>query len=213
MSIQDAREAKLAQVDYPIHELIRNRWSPRAFADRPVEPEKLCAVLEAARWSASSSNLQPWSFIVARRHEEPEAFARMVGSLMAGNVPWAEKAPVLIATVANLWRKPDVRNRHAFHDVGMALQNLALQATALDLYLHVMGGFSPDKVREAFAIPAEHEAVTVFALGYQGDPEQLGEQHRTGEFAARERRPLTDFVFADQWGEVAALVQRTETQG
>lgn len=213
MSIQETRTAKLAQVDYPIHELIRNRWSPRSFADRPVEPDKLRSVLEAARWSASSSNLQPWSFIVTRRHEEPEAFARMVGCLMAGNVPWAEKAPVLVATVANLWRKPDVRNRHAFHDAGMALQNLALQATALDLYLHVMGGFSPDKAREAFAIPAEHEAVTIFALGYQGDPAQLEERHRAGELASRERRPLTEFVFADQWGEVAALVQPTQEQG
>lgn len=206
MSVQNSHAVKQAIADYPIHELIQRRWSPRAFADQPVEPEKLRTLFEAARWSASSSNLQPWSFLVARRHEEPEAFARMVDCLSPGNVPWAAQVPVLVVAVANLFRKPEVRNRHAYHDVGMATQNLAIQATALDLYLHLMGGFSPDKAREAFAIPEEHEAVTMVALGYLGDPAQLADNHRESELMARARRPLTDFVFGAQWGDVAAVV-------
>lgn len=206
MTVQGTPEVKLAVTDHPIHELIQRRWSPRAFADKPVAPDALRQLFEAARWSASSSNLQPWSFLVARRQEDAAAFERMVDCLMPGNVPWASQAPVLVITVANLFRKPEVRNRHAYHDVGMATQNLAVQATALDLYLHLMGGFSPDKAREAFAIPEDHEAVTMFALGYLGDPAQLADNHREGEQKARERKPLSEFVFGDAWGKTAAVI-------
>jgi nitroreductase len=130
----------------------------------------------------------------------------MVSCLTEGNVPWASKAPVLGIAVASLYRRPEVLNRHAYHDVGMALQSLALQAQALDLYTHFMGGFSPDKARELFAIPPEHEAATMFALGYLGDPDSLPEKNRDGELTARTRRPLRDMLFGDQWGVTSALL-------
>ncbi|MEZ4729253.1 MAG: nitroreductase family protein [Caldilineaceae bacterium] len=197
---------KHAQTDYPIHDLLRARWSPRAFDARPVEAEKLQSVLEAARWSASGGNMQPWAFLIARKAQEPESFARMVSCLSEGNVPWASQAPVLGIAVASLFRRPEVRNRHAFHDVGMALQSLVIQATALDLYAHFMGGFSPDKARELFAIPEEYEAATMFALGYLGDPATLAERHQEGELTARTRRPLTEFVFGERWGVTTPLL-------
>lgn len=203
---QQASAVKQAQADYPIHDLVRARWSPRAFAPMPVEAEKLQSVLEAARWSASGGNMQPWSFLIARKDQEPTSFANMVSCLGEGNVPWASQAPVLGIAVASLYRRPEVLNRHAFHDVGMALQNLAIQALSLDLYVHFMGGFSPDKARELFAIPPEHEAVTMFALGYQGDPTSLPERQREGELAARTRRPLREFVFGERWGVTSPLL-------
>jgi len=202
---QKAIALKQAQTDYPIHDLLRVRWSPRAFAANPVEAEKLQSVLEAARWSASGGNMQPWAFLIARKDQDPESFAQMVSCLSEGNVPWASQAPVLGIAVASLYRRPEVRNRHAFHDVGMALQNLVIQATALDLYAHFMGGFSPDKARELFAIPEEYEAVTMFALGYLGDPAILAERYQEGELTARTRRPLTEFVFGERWGVTAPL--------
>lgn len=208
---QELHRAKAAKTTYPVHELIQTRWSPRAFDARSVEPDKLRTLLEAARWSASGSNLQPWAFIIARQAEEPEAHARMVDCLMEGNVPWASKAPVLGITVANIYRKENVRNRHAYHDVGLATQNLAIQATALGLYLHLMGGFSPDKASEAFAIPEGFEPVTMFALGYLGDANTLSDRHRESEIAERTRRPLEEFVFTDHWGEVAPLLQDGES--
>ena len=210
MSIEEISTIKEAHTTYPIHELLAQRWSPRAFAPRPVDSEKLRSLLEAARWAASSSNLQPWTFIIARRDAEADAYERMVGCLMEGNVSWASQAPVLGITVANLYRKPEVHNRHAYHDVGLATQNFVIQATALGLYLHLMGGFSADKAREAFAIPEEHEAVAMFALGYLGDPGQLNERHQESERAVRTRRPLTDFVFSTSWGEHAPLLTETE---
>lgn len=203
---QKAMAIKQAQADYPIHELVRARWSPRAFAPNPVEAEKLQSVLEAARWSASGGNMQPWAFLIARKDQEPTSFARMVSCLSEGNVPWASQAPVLGIAVASLYRRPEVLNRHAFHDVGMALQNLAFQARALDLYVHFMGGFSPDKARELFAIPPEHEAATMFAIGYQGDPATLAERHRESELTARTRRPLREFVFSERWGVTAPVL-------
>ncbi|MCX6047144.1 MAG: nitroreductase family protein [Chloroflexi bacterium] len=199
-------DLKIAQTDYPIHELLQKRWSPRAYAAQAVEPEKLRSVLEAARWSASGGNLQPWAFIIATKQDQPDAFARMVSCLMEGNVPWASQAPVLGIAVAKLLRNPEHPNRHAFHDVGLALQNLTLQATALDLYVHQMGGFSHAKAREVFAIPEDHEAVTMFTLGYIGDADSLPETVRARELATRVRRPLTEFVFTDQWGETSPLV-------
>lgn len=203
---QKAMVIKQAQTDYPIHDLLRARWSPRAFAPQPVEAEKLQSVLEAARWSASGGNMQPWAFLIARQAQEPTSFAQMVSCLGEGNVPWASQAPVLGIAVASLYRRPEVLNRHAFHDVGMALQNLAIQALALDLYVHFMGGFSPDKARELFAIPAEYEAATMFAIGYQGDPESLPERQRESELTARTRRPLREFVFSEQWGVTSPLL-------
>jgi len=206
----DLRQAALinkqALTDYPIHELLRSRWSPRAFDPKSVENAKLQSVFEAARWSASGGNLQPWSFIVGRKAEEPEIFARLVSCLGEGNAPWAAHAPVLGIGVANLFRRPEVLNRHAFHDLGMALKSLAIQAIALDLYVHFMGGFSADKAREQFSIPADHEAVTMFALGYLGDPDTLAERHKESELTERSRRPLTEFVFGDRWGITSPLL-------
>ncbi|MEZ4675613.1 MAG: nitroreductase family protein [Caldilineaceae bacterium] len=206
MTIEEIVAIKAAATAHPIHELLAQRWSPRAFAPHPVETAKLRSILEAARWAASGGNMQPWAFIVARRDADADAHARMVSCLSEGNVPWASQAPVLGITVASLYRRPEVRNRHAYHDVGLATQNMAIQATALGLHLHLMGGFSPEQARTAFAIPADHEAVTMFALGYLGNPEQLSERHQEGERALRTRRPLAEFVFSDTWGERASLL-------
>ena len=201
----DANVIKTATPDHPIHSLIADRWSPRAYADRPVAAEKLLSMLEAARWSASSGNGQPWSFLIATQ-EQPQAFADMVSCLMDGNVPWASKAPVLGLVVTALVRANGRPNRHAFYDAGLAMQNLSVQATALGLSLRQMGGFRPQTARAVFGIPETHEAVTMFALGYRGDPGQLAENYRAQEFSPRERRPLSEFVFSGEWSVPSPIV-------
>ena len=191
---------KPAVTDYPIHELIRRRWSPRAFASRPVEPEKLASLFEAARWAPSSFNGQPWHYIVATKDDEA-GFAHLLNCLRPQNIQWAQHAPVLILAVAQLAisaeRGP---NRHAFHDVGLANENLVLQAVALGLVSHQMAGFFPDKARETFDIPEGYEALTAIAVGYPGNPEKLPPDTKARELQPRERRPLSAFVFADAWG-------------
>jgi len=200
---------KLAETTYPIHDLLRQRWSPRAFADRLIEPEKLRSLLEAARWAPSSYNEQPWSFIVATR-ENPTEFNRLLTCLVEGNIRWAQHAPVLMISVAKMAfdrnKKP---NRHAYHDVGLAVENLVIQGTALGLSVHQMAGFHVDKAREMYAIPEGYEPVAAMAIGYPGDPEGLPEDLRERELAPRTRKSLESFVFSGQWGQSAPLTRHS----
>ena len=197
---------KPANTDFPVHDLLRRRWSPRAFADRPVEPEKLSSLLEAARWAPSSYNEQPWAYLLATR-EQPAEFARLLSVLVEGNIAWAQRAPVLMLSLARLNFERNGRpNRHAFHDVGLASENLVIQATAMGLAVHQMAGFQVDKAREVFNIPEGWEPAAAIALGYPGEADSLPEPLRTRELAPRTRKPLEQFVFAGRWGEVAPLV-------
>lgn len=192
--------------DAPILEPIRERWSPRIFSDRPVAPEHLHLLFEAARWSASSMNEQPWSFLVAAQ-KEPAEFGRMVDCLVEGNAVWARHAPVLILSIAKTHLDYKNReNRHAWHDVGMATQNLAIQATALDLSLHPMGGFSASRAVELFDIPEGYEPVAMLAVGYLGDPSDAPEGVEEVDRAKRTRRPPEEFVFTGKWGETSYLI-------
>lgn len=198
---------KPAPTEHPLHDVLRRRWSPRAFDPRPVEPEQLLSLLEAARWAPSSSNEQPWHFIVATR-EDREAFARITGCLRRGNRRWAPRAPVLMLAITRLFFEDDNDpNRHAWHDLGLAVGNLLAQATAMGLMVHQMAGFYRDQAREAFAIPEGYEPVTMIAVGYPGDPSTLPDDLQQRERQPRERKPLTAFVYAGRWGQVAPLVQ------
>jgi nitroreductase len=189
---------------HPIHDLLKHRWSPRAFADRPVEREKLLSVLEAARWSASSSNEQPWAFVVATR-EEPEEFDRLLGCLVEQNRRWARAAPVLMLSVARrAFTRHGQPNAHAWHDVGQAAAYLTVQAMALDLYAHQMAGFDAAKARQTFSIPDTADPVAAIALGYLGDPDALPDDLRQRELTSSPRKPLGEFVFSGRWGEPAA---------
>jgi nitroreductase len=197
---------KSADTQYPIHDSLRQRWSPLAFSDQLVEPEKLRSVLEAARWAASSYNEQPWSFIVATK-DNPAEFDRLLGCLAAGNQEWAQKAPVLMLSVAKLYfERNSVENRHAFHDVGAAAASLAMQATALGLFIHQMAGFDVPKAREVYSIPEGYEPVAAIALGYLGDPQTLSERLLQRELNPRTRKPLEKFVFSGSWNQTSPLV-------
>ena len=111
-----------------IHELLARRWSPRAFDERPVDSDLLRILFEAARWAPSSNNEQPWRFIVATKDHETE-WKRLVACLVEGNRTWAARAPVLVLSVASMsFEMTGKPNRHAFHDTGLATQNLVLQA-------------------------------------------------------------------------------------
>jgi nitroreductase len=189
-----------APSDHPIHDLLLRRWSPRAFADCAIEPDKLLRLLEAARWAPSSYNEQPWAFLIGTR-DQPSEYARVLSCLIEFNQGWARSAPVLMLTVAHqTFERNNQPNRHAIHDVGLAMANLTVQATAEGLFVHQMAGILPDRARTEFAIPPDWEAVGGVAIGYPGDPQSLPEQLRTRELAPRTRKPLTSFVFKGSWG-------------
>src|SRR5262245_8988043 len=198
---------KPAKSDHPIHELLSRRWSPRAFAERSVEAEKLQSLFEAARWAPSSSNEQPWRFLVATK-DQPDDHARLLDCLVEGNRKWAHRAPVLMLSVASLNFEDDGKpNRHAVHDTGLALENLLLQATALGLAAHPMAGFDVEKARSTCGIPSGFEPVAMIAVGYPGDPSLLPDRPRQREFKPRERKPASEFVFSSQWGQVSPVIR------
>ena len=193
-----------AETSTAIHDLIAHRWSPRAFESKPVEPEKLRSLLEAARWAPSSYNAQPWYFIVGTK-DNPENYKRVLESLIEFNQGWAKNAPVLALSVAKLKFDDGKLNRHAFHDVGQAAANLSLQAEALGLSVHQMAGIDPEKARKLFDIPADYEAVAGIAIGYAGEPASLPDGLRERELAPRQRKPLDSFVFTGSWGKSLPL--------
>ncbi len=196
---------KPARLDYPIHDLMRRRWSPRAFSPESVPKEALRSVLEAARWSPSASNLQPWHVIVAQKADQA-AFDEMLSCLVPFNQGWCKAAPVLMLMIAKATDDKGRPNPHAWHDVGQAAAHLTVQAGALGLYVHQMAGIEVERIRSVYAVPAEHEPVTAIALGYVGRADSLSDDKlRARELAARERRPQTDFVFEGRFGTKAAF--------
>ncbi|MCA8956048.1 MAG: nitroreductase family protein [Planctomycetes bacterium] len=196
---------KPATTDFPIHEILTERWSPRAFRSDLVDREQLGSLFEAARWGASCFNAQPWHFLVATRDDEA-GYAKLASCLADANAVWATKAPVLVVAIAaQNFAHNGKPNRHALHDVGLALGNLTVQAQALGLSVHQMAGFDADKARQVCAIPDGFEPVAMAAIGYRGDPQGLPEPLRARESAPRERRPLAEFVFGATWNSASPI--------
>jgi nitroreductase len=175
-----------------VHELLRDRWSPRDFKDRPIEPEKLRSLFEAARWAASCFNEQPWRFVIATK-AEPEQFQKLLGLLMEKNQQWAKTAWALgFSTGKKTFSHNGAPNRFGLHDAGAATANLAVEATALGLHAHFMGGFDAQRARTEFHVPDDFEIGAAFAIGYIDEASvQPGE---------RKRRALEEIVFVGDWG-------------
>jgi len=207
METTAVREVKTADPDHDILDVFTRRWSPRAFADRPVESAKLRRMLEAARWTMSSYNEQPWRYVVASRHEDPDAYERLLECLVAGNQSWAKHAPVLmLGMYKKTFSGRDRENRCAPHDLGAASAALTFQATAMDLYVHQMAGIHKDVARETYDVPDDFEPMTGLAVGYLGDPAILNESQQSAERSSRSRKSLDAIVFGDNWAEPSDIV-------
>jgi nitroreductase len=200
----DAIEKLKHAPDVPgVLEPILRRWSPRAFADRQVPAADLKKLFEAARWAASSSNEQPWRYLVGRKGDE--TYKKIFDSLVDFNKSWAGRAPVLVLSAAKKTFSGKAHpNRFALHDTGAATAILSLQATALGLHTHPMAGFDAETARAFFGIPHDYELGSVTAIGYLGDPSTLPGSLREKEEAPREREPVEKFVFSS-WDVSASL--------
>ncbi|HZQ56293.1 MAG TPA: nitroreductase family protein [Bryobacteraceae bacterium] len=206
MPLFDGPAEKLADTLPGVHELIRARWSPRAFSSRDVSDEDLKTILDAARWAASSNNEQPWRFLVARK-SDPAAHDKLLNLLLPGNQSWAKFAPVLMIMAAKrTFSHNGAPNLYAVHDTGQALAHLFLQATALGLHAHGMAGFDRERARKELHIPDDYELGAAVALGYLGSPDQLSERHRQSELARRQRKPLNEIVFGADWNQPLTAV-------
>lgn len=197
---QSTYPEKPAAAEHPIHPIIAERWSPRLFEEREVEPEKVASLLEAARWAPSSSNEQPWRFLVWDG-SDPDAREKANSCLARGNA-WALEAPLLMLSVASgTFARTGKPNRHGQHDVGLAAENLVLQAVALGLAAHQMAGYDEEKARELFDIPKDFTPMAMIAVGYpfSGDLASIPEETRKRELAERTRKPLAEIAFNGTW--------------
>jgi nitroreductase len=199
----DVPHPKIARPDHEILDVIRDRWSPRAFDSRPVSGVDLQRLFEAARWAPSSRNEQPWRFVVTDRDRTPDPYRSLLASLMPRNQAWASAAPVLVLVVVRLTHERDeVVNAHAWYDAGQAVAFLTLQATAMTLGVRQMQGFDPVAAAQACQVPPPFESAVVMAIGHVGDPGTLThEPHRAAELRPRDRRAISEFVFDGVWGK------------
>lgn len=182
-----------------MNELISKRWSPRAFsADATVSDEELRTLLEAARWAPSHGNSQPARFIVG--HRGTPTFDKIFDTLRPGNKTWAVRASVLlIGCVITQDSRGDLPNVE--FGLGLAMENIALQAVDLGLIAHMMGGFDKEAAHAAFSMPGDVRAVVAMAVGRPGDLADLPEDLQAREQRERLRHPLSETVFTGSWGE------------
>jgi nitroreductase len=177
--------------------VILHRWSPRSFDPaRDVSTEDLRTLFEAARWAASSSNEQPWRYIVGRRGTETHD--KIFQSMGEWNQAWVGSASVLLlGTASGKFAKNGAPNEYAMHDLGAADATICYQATALGLHTHQMAGFDHDVARQLFSIPEDYHLGSVNAIGYLGNPSDLKvEYQRNLETVPRTRKPLSEIAFS-----------------
>jgi nitroreductase len=184
---------KAVQSDIKINDLIAKRWSARSFSDTPIQESEMQTLFEAARWTSSSMNEQPWQFLYA--HKCDSAFQKFYNCLLPGNQPWCAGASVLVLSLAKKnFAGNNKPNRHYMHDTGAANTTLLLQAAELDIYGHMLGGFDMQKTISEFNIDDEWEVACFIALGYLGSPDNLEEPFKTREITPRTRKPQQDMV-------------------
>jgi nitroreductase len=191
----------------PHPSLIKTRWTADSFADRTVDASKLLKLLEAARWTPSYGNEQPWSFVVAGK-EDSIAHQHLLSCLFESNVARARRAPVLILSVVKLNFEADgTRNPYAFHDAGRAIANLTQRADAMGLLVHQISGFDAGRARELFDIPSGYAPVSVIALGHPNV--NTPSDNVAASRVSPTRRPLQSLIFTERWGQPSQLLMAT----
>jgi len=193
MTITDQSTTRTSDTAVPIVELLDERWSPRSYdPEATISDEQLTALLEAARWAPSASNMQPRRFIVGRRGTS--TFDTILANLMGFNTVWAGNAAALIVAIAEASTEEGEARRWAEYDLGAAMAALGVQAHAEGLHTHQMGGIEVGGLRTAFDLPERFVPVTITAVGVVDSADKLPEQLAERETLPRTRLPLDDLV-------------------
>lgn len=190
----DSALVKQADTIYPVLSLIKNRWSARSFSDLEISEETLNTILEAASWAPSAMNEQPWRYIVALRGHE-DGFTKLLSFLNPANASWAKSAGALIFAFTRInYSATQKENVNAFHDAGLANQNLLLQAHSMGVYSHIMEGFDKIQISKSFGLTEDYKPVCMIALGYLGDADNLAEPFKTRELTPRKRKNNSEYI-------------------
>ena len=182
-----------------VMEANRTRRSIRKFKNKPVEEEKLRAVLDAVRLAPSWANLQCWRFVVVKNPETRakisnlsyvEAFFAPKGYKANPAKKALAEAPVLIVACADPEQSGDLGEQHYYlADMGVASQNLMLAAHDQGLGTVFVGVFDEEKVRDLLGVPANIRIVGLFPLGYpEGDKKE-----------GPSRKSLEEIVYEEKW--------------
>jgi len=186
---------KDAKTTYDILEVLKKRYSPRAFSTEAVNEEFLNKMLEAARWAPSASNEQPWRFIVGvKRNTKSETYSKIFNSLVEFNQIWCVNVPLLIVVCTFKFSKSGDENKYRFYDAGQAAAYLTFQAASDGLFVHQMAGFDKTKISEYFQLPDEIEPFTTIAVGHLGNYLELPERMQRTELADRERKSFEEII-------------------
>jgi nitroreductase len=185
---------RTATTSAPILDVLAERWSPRSFdGTAAISDATLASLLEAARWTPSANNSQPWRFIVARRGTAE--FDRIVATLAGFNGAWAGSAAALVVALAETVDAEGKARPWAVYDLGQSIAHLSVQAHHEGLHVHQMAGFDKDGVRAAFGVDERFDPVTIAAVGTVASPDELpNDALRERETAPRTRLPLDELV-------------------
>lgn len=178
---------------YPINDMFIKRWSPRAMSGKDITQQELMTLFEAARWSPSSFNNQPWRFIYA--HRNTPHWDLLYNLMVPGNQEWAKNAAVLIVVIShnNFEYNNQPARTHSF-DTGSAWMSLALQASFMNLVAHGMQGFDYDKARKDLQIPDDYMVEAMIAIGHHGPVSVLSEKLQKSETPS-DRKKIEEFIF------------------
>ena len=178
---------------FSVMDVLEQRWSPRAFdRDEVLDENRLGPAFEAARWSPSSGNSQPWTFMVGFRGDD--VFQTIVGTMASGNQVWAEHAGAVVANIASVVDAEGNPQSHAVYDLGQAVAHFSVQATAEGLMVHQMGGFDAQTLGRELELDSSQRVVTLMAIGSMGDPADLPEKLQLREAQPRSRKSLSEIV-------------------
>ncbi len=195
---------KNTPTDYEIHDLVKNRWSPRTFADTPIQPQDLKVLFEAGRWAPSSNNIQPWNIVWGVKGSE--TYDRIYNVLVEFNQGWAKNAPVLMLGVVNTKTPKGDDNYHAPHDLGLFVGNMCTQAQSMGIAMHQMAGVKYEEAKKEFKFPDTYHVATAIALGhYGGDINDVPKDLQDAERGERSRKKQEEFTFNGDYVERADL--------
>jgi nitroreductase len=194
--IEIINESKKAKTTTPVNELSQYRWSPRSFQKKSISKEQMMSILEAARWSASAFNEQPWRFIVGFNGDE--TFEKIFNTLGEWNQNWAKNASALIL---NIYKKSfthnDKPNGTAIYDLGQAVASYSLEVVNQGLHSHQMGGYDGEKADEIFKLGNDFASICVTAVGHLEKPDALPEDLFKIELQNRIRKGVNQIAFID----------------
>jgi nitroreductase len=190
-------DIKRAITKYPVLDIIKNRWSPRSFADKAISSDDLHTIVEAATWSFSAMNEQPWRYVIAEKGSL--LFNAFLETLYPGNKPWNIQAAAFILSIKKAtYTGTDKININALHDIGAANILLTLQANSMGIYTHVLEGYAKDEVKELLSLEEGLEPVVMIALGYPDIAQKLDEPFKTRELTPRSRKGLDEILLTPQ---------------